>query len=180
MKCDFLNAKLLRENKGRFLCEIEIDEKIEFAHVPNSAKLSKYLDIINKNILVVKNANPKAKTKYQLVAVESDDGQWIVVNLNMLNKIIAEYYEMKGYIVQREKVLSDSYKCDLIIEDAEGKKTVCEVKGIIANTDNAIFPMYSGGRTVRQLEYLRKILKNQDVTVKYIFVALDNGIKNIC
>lgn len=180
MELECIDARLLREQKGRFLCEIEIDGNVELAHVPNSAKLSKYLQIENRNVLVIKNANSRAKTRYQLVAVESDDKQWIMVNMNMLNRIIAEYYEKNDYVVQREKVLSDSYKCDLIIENQNGEKTVCEIKGIISNSKEAIFPMYSGERTVRQLEYFRKILRSSDMPVKYIFVILNKGIRNVC
>lgn len=180
MKCNLIEAKLLREMKGRFLCEIEIDGNIELAHVPNSAKLSKYLTIENKKVLVIKNASSKAKTRYQLCAVEMEHNQWIMVNLILLNRIIAEYYEINGYKVQREKSISGTYKCDLLIEDKNGEQTVCEVKGIIAGSRDVIFPMYSGERTVRQLEYMRRLLKKQSISVKYIFVLLDSDIKNIC
>lgn len=172
-------AKLIRENKGRFLCEIEIDGVRELAHVPNSAKLSKYVKIDNKLVLVIRNASPSAKTKYQLIAVKSDEGEWIMVNLNILNKLLAEYYEEKGYIVQREKKLSESYKADLVIEDEKGKKTVCEIKGVLADTKEVVFPLHSGERTVRQLLYFRKILKKQEASVKYIFVIMNNNIKKI-
>ncbi|NLX69022.1 MAG: hypothetical protein GXZ12_06305 [Clostridiaceae bacterium] len=179
MKCKFIEAKFLRELKGRFLCEIDIDGNIELAHVPNSAKLSKYIEIEDKNVLVVKNENPKAKTRYQLCAVETDDNHWIMVNLNLLNKIIAEYYEDNGCNVQKERILSDTYKSDLLIKDKNGEQIVCEVKGIIANTKDVIFPMYSGERTVRQLEYFRRLLKTQRFSVKYVFVLLDNNIEVI-
>lgn len=175
MKLELIGAKFITEKKGRFLCEIEINGNIEIAHIPNSAKLSKYIDIKDRSIIVVKNKSKNAKTMYQLVAVKSKE-KWILLNLNILNQMVEEYYLSNGNGVEKEKKIYDSYRADLIIHSE--KNIVCEVKGVLSEMGRTLFPRYAGIRATKQMLNLKRILKNKMFEEVYYILVIMNPDTN--
>lgn len=150
----------IKELKNRFLCEVEIDSEQVVCYVPSSSHLSNYLNLCRKNVLLIPNVNPTAKTPYALLAVPYKKN-YIVLNNSMANSAVADSIPKRrfSFLGKRKNVLKEhvvsGYKCDFYIEDTQ---TIIEVKSIISTDQRAEFPTVYSERTVKQLESLQQEL----------------------
>lgn len=176
MYIEYKRARFIRNEGRRFKCWIEIDGKEELCYVASSSKLNHYLDIEDKEILVIENKSSQRKLKYRLFAVRANE-EWIVLDLLLLNHIVKEKLENEGYIVESEKFIED-YRADLLIR-TETEVLVCEIKSVLCLEESAVFPMNAGKRCAEQLEKIKDIITFNKYKVLYVFVLLTQNVKRI-
>ena len=92
MYIEYKRARFIRNEGRRFKCWIEIDGKEELCYVASSSKLNHYLDIEDKEILVIENKSSQRKLKYRLFAVRANE-EWIVLDLLLLNDVYKRQHE---------------------------------------------------------------------------------------
>lgn len=175
-----IEGTFIRELKGRFSCEVMINDTVEKCYVPSSAKLENFIDLKNRKVLLTVNSKT-SKTKYTLWSVIYKRKQ-ILLNLKKINEIMvgiindSEFLKANYDSVQREKII-ENYKCDLLLLK-DNVTEVIEIKTVISTEKKALFPGVNTKRASEQLLKLQAILK-RGYKVKYIIVSLSPFVANI-
>lgn len=176
---DTIKAKFLKEGHNRFIAFIELDNKIIECYVPSSAKMSNFLRLNGKEILITKNSSSSKRTKYSLFAVKYYN-KYIILNLNLVNKLVAKYlsYSSPNYDFILEKTI-DNYKTDIVMKSPTGDLTLIEAKGIISTQRSCVFPIKSSDRAYLQLVKIDQLLGTKNFQVDYYLVSLGPITKKV-
>jgi len=163
-----------KELKGRFLCEVDIDGKIEHCYVSSSSHLSSYLNLPNKQIILRANKGKNLRTKYTLYAVKYRN-TYILLDLNDLNNIFFQFLNMhfENYIKIKKEYNICNYKTDFFITNLN---QIVEIKSVISNNEKAYYDFQSHKRAYMQLQKIKELLI-LGYSVNYIFVMLNPYIK---
>lgn len=175
MNLTTIEGTFLEESSNRFLCKVLINNTIEECYVPSSSKLSNYIKLKNKKVLLTTNMNPKARTKYSLFAVKYYN-KYILLNLNLVNKLLLNYLignDVNHSFKCEHRI--EKYKCDIFFPDY---KHIIEAKGIICTTKTCVFPLVSSDRSINQLKEISNLLK-QGYKASYYLVSLSPIVKSI-
>lgn len=169
----------IRECSNRFLCWVIIHGIEELCYIPSSAKLSNFLDMQDKNVLLTKN-HKVGRTKYTVIAVHLGEQKYIYLNLNNINHLckIALSRDLGFNLsdISCEKRMYWGYRSDLFIDSI--KPTMLELKGIISDQALVEFPQMNSGRALKQInDFVYAI--NENIEVWYCFVVLSPTIKRI-
>ena len=167
-----------KEIKNRFLCLVNIDGVDVVCYIPSSCRLSNFLDLSNRIVLLKPVITKNARTKYSIYAVKYGKN-YILLNLSQSNRVIEEqigrrYFAFldKRKSVSREVTVS-GYKSDLFIRDTN---TIVEIKSILAFEKEALFPTVYSERALKQLSNIMRLL-DEGYKVCYIFVSLNPRVK---
>lgn len=170
----------LKEIKNRFLCMVRIDNEIYECYVPSSSRLENYINLKNKEVLLLSNKGNNTRTKYSVFAVRYRN-KYILLNQNLANKLI-EYELTQGLIDNlglnsklKKEFLIGGYKADFYEEQT---RTIIENKTIIDISKEAVFPVVYSERAVEQLKKL-DILLHEGYKVNYNFVSLSPFVQRI-
>ncbi len=159
---------------NRYLAEVMIEGKTEFAHVHDPGRLKELLYSGNK-VLIRKAENKNRKTAWDVVAASSGD-EMVIVNSayhrNISEKIVKESSINPLGIFENVKaeVKYGNSRIDyLAIQN--GEKIWIEVKGCTLVKDGvATFPDAPTERGARHLEELTEIVKSGEKAAVYILV----------
>ncbi len=177
---DFVVGIFKKELKNRFLCEVNINGEDVVCYVPSSCRLSNFLELDGKEVLIVPTSTTKSRTKYALFAVPYKKN-YIILNSSMANKAIEANIHSRRFhfFGRRKKVIKEhiveNYKTDLYLPES---KTIVEVKSIISLEEAAIFPTVYSERSISQLKQLNELLK-KEYKAFFIIVSLHPYIKEI-
>lgn len=171
-------ATFIEEGKNRFICTVNLDGELIECYVPSSSKLKQYINLEKKTVLISKNANQNARTKYALFAVKYYR-KYILLNLNLVNKILGQYLMSNSELcISYEKVI-DGYKADLITNDKNiNALTIIEAKGIITTKKAEMFPSKYSERAIKQLVQIKQLLF-EGYKVDYYLISLSPILKNL-
>jgi len=168
------------ETKNRFLCTVSIDGTDTVCYIPSSCRLSNFIDLENRTVMLRPIKKKDSRTKYVVYAVKYRRS-YVPLNLSVSNRVLEteirrRYFSFLGIrkAVFRERVI-DGYKSDLYIADTD---TVIEVKSILSFNKNAIFPTVFSERANRQLEELLGLLANGH-RVCYMLVSMCASVESI-
>ena len=178
----FKHGIFKEELKNRFLCLVEIDGEDTLCYIPSSCRLSNFIDLSGREVLVLPVLSPNARTKYSVYALAGNHG-FILLNMSKANEAVADSISSRRFsflgkrtLIRKEYKVA-GYKSDLYIEDT---KTVVEIKSILsfAKSREARFPSVYSQRAIDQLMKLRCLL-DEGYRVSYIFVSLNPSIKQL-
>ena len=178
----FKHGIFKEELKNRFLCLVEIDGEDTLCYIPSSCRLSNFIDLTGREVLVLPVLSPDARTKYSVYALAGNHG-FILLNMSKANEAVAGSISSRRFsflgkrTLIRKEYKVGGYKSDLYIEDT---KTVVEIKSILsfAKSREARFPSVYSQRAIDQLVKLRCLL-DEGYRVSYIFVSLNPSIKRL-
>lgn len=175
---NLVEALFIREEKNRFLCTIEIENKYHECYVPSSSRLSNYLILDKKKVLVMKTDNPKSRTSFSLFALFQQK-RLILLNLNSVNSYVKIWLGKKypEFSIFSEKNVTKSYKADFYLEKDSIKKVV-EVKALFSQDNDLIYPKVRSERLLSQLNEIKKLLEI-GIQVEILFVCLNKRVKEI-
>ena len=112
------------ELKNRFLCRVEIDGEDTLCYIPASCRLSNFIDLTGREVLVSPVLSPDAKTSYSVYALSSNNG-FILLNMSKANEAVANSINSRrfSFLGKRDHLRKEctirGYKSDLYIEDTE-------------------------------------------------------------
>lgn len=179
-EAEFVYGIFKREIKNRFLCSVEIDGETVTCYVPLSCRLSNFLDMTDRSVMLTPITNPKARTRLALYAVKYG-GEYVPISLANSNRAIEQqiYRRFFSFLGKRKNVTREmkigDYKCDLFINDT---KTIVEIKSLLAFEKQAVFPTVYSERAVKQLEQLSALL-DQGYSVCFMMISLSATVKEI-
>jgi sugar fermentation stimulation protein A len=173
-------GKILKRYK-RFFADIQLNNEIVVAHVPNTGSMKTCWEPGWK-ALVSFHDDPKRKLKYTL-EMTSNGKSWIGVNTSWPNKLAQEAIssghikELLGYsTITPEKTIGES-RIDLYLTGEGKKDCYVEIKNVtLAQNQIALFPdavSERGQKHLRELTHLSKsghracmlfIVQREDVT----------------
>lgn len=173
MNDDYKIGFFIEECKNRFICLVQVDNEIEECYVSSSSKLSNFINLTNQTVLLKKNKGKNLRTKYTLHAMIKND--ITLLNLNFVNDIVNDNFFSNQIDWKREHIFSNNLKTDYFNEK---EKIVIEVKALLSDKEDVIFPSLYSERTLRQLKEYNKLLK-KDYNVKYYIILMSNNIQNV-
>ena len=127
----FETGVFLEECKHRFRCLVKVRDKEEICYLSSSSKLTPFIQLQGREVLLIKNLNSKSKSAYTVHAVKSDTG-YILLNLGHVNALLmTEFEKPGGYYagakeIFREKKVHQNLRADFCIEQEQ--RTIIEAK----------------------------------------------------
>lgn len=168
------------EIKNRFLCSVNIDGRDETCYIPSSCRLSNFIDMAGRTVLLKPVEDPNARTSFAVYAVKYRKG-FVLLNLAQANRVIEVqlYRRYFAFLGSRKKVSREykigNYKTDLYIHDT---KTLIEVKSTLSFAKATAFPTVYSERAVKQLKEISRLL-DEGYRACYILVSLNPCVKEI-
>lgn len=168
------NGIFEQEISNRFQCVINFNGIYRVCYIASSCRLSNFIDLKGRKVLLTQNKSNKAKTQYSLYAVKYKRN-YIILNSLVSNEIIEEQLSSRrfSFLGKRNNIKREcnieGYKSDFYIEDS---KTLIEVKSMISINKNAVHPSVYSERALQQLEKISSLL-DRGYRAVYIFVALN-------
>ncbi len=144
---------------NRFIAEVEVENKVELAHVRNTGRC-KEIFLPGTNIFLEKNDNSNRKTKFSLISVYKKN-RLINVDSQIVNYVFEE--GVKNHKVDflidpdvflREKVYNKS-RFDFYYEK-DSKKGFIEIKGVTLEKNNET--MFPDAPTLRGQKHLNELI----------------------
>ncbi len=130
------------EIKNRFLCTINVDGTDTICYMPSSCRLSNFVELSNRQVILRPIKKKNARTKYSVYAFRYRQS-YVPLNLSSSNVTIENNLRRRMFAflgsrnsVFREKTI-DGYKSDLYIADSD---TIVEIKSILSFNRTAQFP----------------------------------------
>ena len=154
---------IFKNRPNRFIAEVEVEGKLEIAHVPNTGRCKELL-VDNAVVWLKPSDNPNRKTKFSLHFVENK-GVLVSLYSQQANSIAYEAIingkikELSFYdFHQREKTVDNS-RIDIYLAN-ENEECYVEVKGVTLIVDGeARFPDAPTERGAKHLKELMKLKK---------------------
>lgn len=168
------------ELKNRFLCLVEVDGEDALCYIPSSCRLSNFVDMAGKTVLLSPVASANSKTKYTVEAL-SVGNEFVLLNMSKANNIVSDNIHSRRFAILgnranvKKECTIDGYKSDLFIEDT---KTIVEIKSILSFYPEAKFPTVYSQRAIDQLNRLESLL-DKGFQACYIFVSLNPKVKKL-
>ena len=168
------------ELKNRFLCLVEIDGKDTLCYIPSSCRLSNFVDLVGKTVLLLPVSSKKARTEYAVFALAIGQ-KHILLNMSKANGIIERNLQSRRFAflgkrkITKTECIVDGYKTDLFIEDT---KTVVEIKSILSFGKEAVFPTVYSQRAIDQLLKISTLL-DAGYSACYLFVSMNPSVKQV-
>ena len=176
----YISGVFVKELKNRFLCEVKIDGKVEECYVPSSCHLSNFLQLKGKRVVLIPTQGKNPRTKYALYAAPYRRN-YIILNTSLSNVAIEKGIHNRrfSYLGKRSNVQKEhsveGYKADLYIPQT---KTIVEIKSVLSEKDEAVFPTVFSERTQNQLKSIQEMLE-KGYKVVFIIVSLNPYIKKL-
>ena len=154
---------IFKTRPNRFIAEVEVDGKLEIAHVPNTGRCRELL-VDDAVVWLNPSDNPNRKTRFSLHFVENK-GALVSLYSQQANSIVydaivdGKIKELSGYSIhQREKTVDNS-RIDIYLAN-ENEECYVEVKGVTLIIDGeARFPDAPTERGAKHLKELIKLKK---------------------
>lgn len=177
---NYVEGIFVRELKNRFLCEVSISGSKLICYVPSSCRLSNFMQLEGKRVLLTITRSTRARTKYALFAVYYRRG-YIFLNSSVANRAVEASLSGRrfSFLKKRETILREhtvyNYKTDFYIADTD---TIVEIKSIISTQKRVAFPSVHSERAIKQLKHLQLLL-SQGHKVCLLIVSLSPTVKEI-
>ena len=154
---------IFKARPNRFIAEVEVDGKLEIAHVPNTGRCRELL-VDDAVVWLKPSDNPNRKTKFSLHFVENR-GALVSLYSQQANSIVydaiidGKIKELSGYEIHQKEKTIDNSRIDIYLAN-ENEECYVEVKGVtLIIGDEARFPDAPTQRGAKHLKELIKLKK---------------------
>ena len=178
---DHVYGTFRTEIKNRFLCSVSIDGKDETCYIPSSCRLSNFIDMTDRTVLLKPIETPNTRTSFAVYAVKYRKS-FILLNLSQTNRVIEAHIKRRyfSFLGARKNISREykigNYKTDLFVHDT---KTLIEIKSTLSfSSKESVFPTVYSERAVKQLKKISQLL-DEGYRACYVLVSLNPYIKEI-
>lgn len=180
---------IFKNRPNRFIADVEVDGKLEIAHVPNTGRCKELL-VEDAVVWLKPSDNPNRKTKFSLHFVENKN---VLVSLysQQANSIVydaiidGKIKELSGYSVHKREKTVDNSRIDIYLANKEDDccgmnflvdSCYVEVKGVTLIVDGeARFPDAPTERGAKHLKELIKLKKDGNRCVVFFLIQHPAG-----
>ncbi|TQI67886.1 DNA/RNA nuclease SfsA [Clostridium sp. KNHs216] len=169
----YTEGTFIEEIKNRFLCTVNVAGENVLCYIPSSCRLSNFMELSGRKVLLMPVSKPSARTKYSVFAVRIKRN-YMILNTSFPNELVEKSLSRRMFSflgsrhnTVREKIV-DGYKSDLYIPETN---TVVEVKSVISLTNTTTFPNVQSERIIKQLQKI-KLLLLDGYNVAFLLIAL--------
>lgn len=168
------------EIKNRFLCSVCVNGETVTCYIPSSCRLSNFIDMKGRTVLLKPNVNSKARTAYSVYAVRCGR-RFIPVTLAQVNSVVAAAINKRcfSFLGKRQHIIREhkigNYKSDVYIVDT---KTMIEVKSILSLEKEALFPSVYSERAINQLKEISSLI-DAGFRACYVLVSLNCEVEKV-
>lgn len=179
---NYTEGIFIKEGSHRFEGIVNINGINSKCYIASSSKLSNFINLKNKKVLLRKNAKKSSKTKFTLFAIISNNTT-ILLDLNYANRLIYNYLvdnkpNFLDYLeIKREHKFNNGYKSDITITQ-RNETIIIEAKTLLTEKEFAQFPTIMIKRSYTQLLKIKELLI-QGNKVYYWLVTLNPNTKTI-
>ncbi|MBQ7266334.1 MAG: DNA/RNA nuclease SfsA [Firmicutes bacterium] len=162
---------------NRFIADVYIGEKRERVHVKNTGRCKELL-IEGSTVYLTAPESKGRKTKYDLVAVEKNNGLLVNIDSQAPNKVVRQWLENKGFDNIVPEYTYGSSRIDFYMEKEE-KRYLSEVKGCTLEVDGIGY--FPDAPTERGVKHIKELIKAQSegYIASLIFAVQMDGIKEV-
>lgn len=176
----FVQGVFKEELKNRFLCLVEVDGKDTLCYIPSSCRLSNFVNLVGKDVLLAHNQSSNTRTEYAVYALR-DKRQFVLLNMSQANRVIERGIKGRRFsflgkrVNVKKEYRIEGYKSDLYIDDSH---TIVEIKSILSFDRNALFPTVYSERAIDQLTKLSDLM-DKGYKVCYLLASLSPRVKEV-
>ena len=179
MKYENIKKAKFISRPNRFIANIEIDEKIQIAHVKNTGRCRELL-VPGAEIYVQEFDSDTRKTKFDLITVKK--GQRLInMDSQVPNHVFREWVESGNFandvtLIRPETFFGDS-RFDFYIE-ADNRKIFVEVKGVTLEENGIV--RFPDAPTERGVKHLRELIGAIDkgYEAQVVFIVQMDGVSH--
>lgn len=177
---DFATVQELFSASKANECSVNIGGKDAVCYIPSSCRLSNFIDMTGRTVLLRPIETPNTRTAYAVYAVKYRKG-FILLNLAQTNRVIEAQIRRRyfSFLGVRKKISHEykigNYKADLFIHDTN---TLIEIKSTLSFSKKSTFPTVYSERAVKQLTEISRLL-DEGYRACYILVSLNPSVKEI-
>lgn len=152
---NIIKAKFI-SRPNRFIAYVEIDGKVEIAHVKNTGRCKELLTD-GATVYVKKSDNPLRKTKYDLITVEKNK---MLINMDSQapNKVFEEWVKQGNFVSNINLIKPEckygNSRFDFYIE-ADERKIFAEIKGVTLEENGVV--MFPDAPTERGVKHIKEL-----------------------
>ncbi len=152
---NIIKAKFI-SRPNRFIAYVEIDGKVEIAHVKNTGRCKELLTD-GATVYVQKSDNPLRKTKYDLITVEKNK---MLINMDSQapNKVFEEWVKQGNFVSNINLIKPEckygNSRFDFYIE-ADERKIFAEIKGVTLEENGVV--MFPDAPTERGVKHIKEL-----------------------
>lgn len=168
------------EIKNRFLCKVRIHGEDVTCYIPSSCRLSNFINMQGRTVLLKPVTTPNARTAFAVYAVKYGRS-YILLNLAQANRVIESQLHRRyfSFLGKRKNVSHEykigNYKTDLFIHDTN---TLIEIKSSLAFSREGSFPTVYSARAIEQLWNISRLL-DEGYQACYMLVSLNPSVQRI-
>ena len=86
------------ELKNRFLCLVEVDGEDTLCYIPSSCRLSNFVSMAGKTVLLSPVAATDARTKYSVEALAVGH-EFVLLNMSKANKVVIDNIHSRRFAI---------------------------------------------------------------------------------
>jgi len=182
-KGEFKTTRLVKR-LNRFVALIEVENKEELAHIPNSGRMGELL-YPGAQVIVKRADNKERKTGYDLLFA-FDNGNMVAIDSRLPNDLLAEGLqggmlpELGGYRhVKREPGWGNS-RFDLLLQEDGREDCLVEIKSVnLVKEGTALFPDAPTLRGRRHLDELARAA-GEGIRPAVFFLVMREDSYRVC
>ena len=140
---------------NRFIARVWIEGALETVHVKNTGRCRELL-LPDAEVALEVSANPKRKTRYDLISVYKENLGWVNIDSQAPNKVVGEWLKTQDYFVVKPEYAYGDSRLDFYMEK-DGEKYLMEVKGCTLEIDGVGY--FPDAPTERGVKHLRELTK---------------------
>lgn len=174
------SGEFIAELKNRFLCTVSVAGETVTCYIPSSCRLSNFMDLTGKTVLLKPISSPNARTSYSLYAIKYRN-QFILLNMAQVNRVVFDALGTRrfSFLGKRKKVSREysieGYRTDLFVHDSH---TLIEIKGVLSFDRSATFPTVYSERAEKQLQKIVNLL-DRGYHACYAIVSMNPGVHEV-
>ena len=159
MRYPNIDKGIFIDRPNRFIAHVEIDGHTETVHVKNTGRCRELL-LPGAEVWLTAPGTEGRKTKYDLIAVQKNNGIMINIDSQAPNAVVREWLENQRYDLIRPEYSYGDSRIDFYLE-CGSERTLMEVKGCTLEVDGiGYFPDAPTERGVKHLHELVKAVKD--------------------
>ena len=143
------------DRPNRFIAHVEIGGREETVHVKNTGRCRELLKA-GAAVRLEESANPRRKTKYDLVSVFKENVGWVNIDSQAPNKVVREWLEKQDYDLIKPEYTYGNSRIDFYMEKGS-RRYLMEVKGCTLEKDGIGY--FPDAPTERGVKHLRELIR---------------------